>query len=82
MSYQSQLTEYKVYINDLVSKCEDKVVLKNVEELLKRSIIGYEKYGTTLEQNEDVRAKRLQHAKEEALDLANYLEWEIQKSIV
>lgn len=49
----------------------DPIVLKTVIELISRSRVGVTKYGTTLYEN---RADDfLQHAKEEALDLANYL---------
>lgn len=49
----------------------DPIVLKTVIELISRSRVGVTKYGTTLQEN---RADDfLQHAKEEALDLANYL---------
>lgn len=49
----------------------DPIVRENVLELIARSRVGVAKYGTNLEQNnvDDF----LQHAKEEALDLANYL---------
>lgn len=49
----------------------DPVVLDNVIELVKRSRVGVHKYGTDLEHNND--DDFLQHAKEEALDFANYL---------
>ena len=54
---------------------KDKVIEDNVKLLRKRSRIGIKKYGTTLEDNhtDDL----LQHALEEALDLANYLQAEI-----
>lgn len=48
-------------------------------DLLTRSEIGLAKYGTTLGENPASRKDRLQHAYEEALDLANYLKWEIMK---
>lgn len=48
-------------------------------DLLSRSELGYIKYGTTLCQNNATRKERLQHAYEEALDLANYLKWQIQQ---
>lgn len=49
----------------------DPIVRENVLELISRSRVGVSKYGTNLDQNnvDDF----LQHAKEEALDLANYL---------
>jgi hypothetical protein len=49
----------------------DPVVLDNVIELVKRSRVGVHKYGTDLEHNNS--DDFLQHAKEEALDFANYL---------
>lgn len=49
----------------------DPIVLSNVLEIIKRSRVGVAKYGTTVYQNE--KDDFLQHAKEEALDLANYL---------
>lgn len=49
----------------------DPIVRENVLELISRSRVGVSKYGTTLEQNN--ADDFLQHAKEEALDLANYL---------
>lgn len=49
----------------------DPVVLDNVIELVKRSRVGVHKYGTDLEHNNE--DDFLQHAKEEALDFANYL---------
>ena len=49
----------------------DPTVRQTVLELISRSFVGVKKYGTTLEQNN--ADDFLQHAKEEALDLANYL---------
>lgn len=49
----------------------DPIVLRTALELMSRSVVGVTKYGTTLEQNN--ADDFLQHAKEEALDLANYL---------
>lgn len=49
----------------------DPIVLHTALELISRSVVGVNKYGTTLEQNNE--DDFLQHAKEEALDLANYL---------
>lgn len=49
----------------------DPIVLKTVIELISRSRVGVTKYGTTLQEN--YADDFLQHAKEEALDLANYL---------
>lgn len=49
----------------------DPIVLQTVLELISRSRVGVNKYGTTLAENN--ADDFLQHAKEEALDLANYL---------
>ena len=49
----------------------DPIVLKTVIELISRSRVGVTKYSTTLQENH--ADDFLQHAKEEALDLANYL---------
>lgn len=44
-----------------------------------RSQLGIKKYGTTLAENPAEMKERLQHAYEEALDLANYLKWAIME---
>lgn len=49
----------------------DPIVLHTALELISRSVVGVRKYGTTLAENN--KDDFLQHAKEEALDLANYL---------
>ncbi len=49
------------------------------KDLLDRSLLGVKKYGTTLSENAGEHVERLQHAYEEALDLANYLKWSILK---
>lgn len=53
---------------------EDKVVEANRELLLRRSTVGIKKYGVTLENSNLSEEAILQHALEEALDLANYLQ--------
>lgn len=45
-----------------------------------RQRAGVQKYGMTLAENPAGRLERLRHAQEEAMDLVNYLEWEIQKT--
>jgi hypothetical protein len=57
---------------------EDKVVQKVVNEILERSNVGTKKYGTNLNRNDLTELEWLQHAKEEALDMALYLEKLIQ----
>ena len=51
----------------------DKVVEAVREDLLQRSQVGIKKYNTTLERNDLDLKDWLQHAYEEALDMANYL---------
>ncbi len=53
---------------------QDSVVETNRELLLQRSNVGIQKYGTTLEKSNLSEEAILQHALEEALDLANYLQ--------
>ena len=56
-----------------MSEKKDKVVEAVRQDLLERSQRGIAKYGTTLERK-DLRVRDwLQHAYEEALDMANYL---------
>jgi len=53
-----------------MSKIEENVCFK----ILKRSEIGKEKYGVTMERQDLNRLQWLKHAQEEAMDLAVYLE--------
>ena len=57
----------------------DPIVEANRKLLLDRSIVGLQKYGTTVNDNPLSRKQWLQHALEEALDLANYLQKLIQE---
>lgn len=57
----------------------DPVVEANRQLLLKRSNIGIRKYGVTLAESNLGRRALLQHALEEALDFANYLQAEIMR---
>ncbi len=59
----------------LMSLSVDVVVEAVRQDLLQRSQLGIAKYGTTLADNPAAHRARLQHAYEEALDLANYLKW-------
>lgn len=58
---------------------EDKVIAAVRDDLLRRSQLGIRKYNTTLDENPAEHIERLQHAYEEALDLANYLKWSIMR---
>ena len=57
----------------------DKNVEKNRELLLRRSVVGLAKYGVTTDNNPLTLRDWLQHALEEALDMANYLQAAISK---
>ena len=58
---------------------QDPVVEANRQLLLQRSNVGVSKYGVTLACSGLNRRELLQHALEEALDLANYLQAEIMR---
>lgn len=58
---------------------KDKIVEEVREDLLRRSKIGIEKYGVTLDQAGESLLGWLQHAYEECLDQANYLKAAIIK---
>ena len=51
----------------------DEIVESLIKEYRERSLKGILKYGTTLEGNQLSLLKWLQHAKEEAMDMALYL---------
>lgn len=57
----------------------DAVVEANRKLLLERSNVGVAKYGVTLAGSNLSRRALLQHALEEALDLANYLQAELMR---
>ena len=52
----------------------DKIVMQVLHQILDRSERGLEKYGTNLERTDLETLDWLQHAQEEAMDLALYLE--------
>lgn len=58
---------------------QDKAVEANRKLLLERSKVGLGKYGVTLDKGNYSQRQLLQHALEEALDLANYLQAEIMR---
>lgn len=55
-------------------KAQDSFVELNRELLLQRSQIGVKKYNTTLDNSKQNTKEFAQHAIEESLDLANYLQ--------
>ena len=56
----------------------DSIVRSIIKQFEERSIKGKEKYGTDLDRTDLSLLEWLQHAKEEAMDLALYLEKMIQ----
>jgi len=48
-------------------------------DIAKRQAVGLVKYGQTLAENPADYRARLQHAYEEALDMAVYLKWALKK---
>ena len=56
------------------------VILQNCIDLIEREQVGIGKYGVTLTEAGLSRNELLQHAREEALDLANYLMAEQQRA--
>jgi hypothetical protein len=64
----------------LGEKAVDPVVEANRELLLSRSKVGIEKYGVTLAGSGLSKRELLTHALQESLDLANYLQAELQRS--
>lgn len=52
----------------------DKYVERVMAKHRERSLAGHLKYGTTMERPDVTRRQWLEHAQEEALDLAVYLE--------
>ena len=55
-------------------QCADPIVERNVSMLRQRSTVGVQKYGTTLADNKLPLRAWLNHALEESLDQANYLQ--------
>jgi len=62
-----------------ITPATDSIVERNVDALRARAAAGFIKYGTTLERQDLTLRDWLQHALEEVLDQANYLQAAIQK---
>ena len=56
----------------------DSIVASVIQQFAERSALGEQKYGTDLDRTDLNMIDWLQHAKEEAMDLALYLEKMIQ----
>jgi hypothetical protein len=53
---------------------DDKIVKEVIQNFEKRSIIGYLKYGTTLERNDLTYEQWVNHLQEELMDAILYLQ--------
>jgi hypothetical protein len=60
---------------DYIKKPEDAITISVMEDLKRRADLGVKKYGTTLQSNN--KDNFINHAYEEALDLAQYLKKEM-----
>lgn len=61
-----------------MKKITDSVTDEVIKDIKSRREMGYSKYGVTLDRDDLTREEWLNHAYEEALDLANYLKKLIQ----
>jgi DNA-binding transcriptional regulator GbsR (MarR family) len=66
---------FKIKQSDDYYPIKDKITISVITDLVSRSKRGVEKYNTTLDENN--HQNMLQHAYEEALDMAQYLKKEI-----
>jgi len=76
--------ESESILNHLAKQCnvkleydecrEDQVVMDTIEKMITRSAEGIQKYNTTLEDSPEPFVNWLQHAQEEAIDFALYLQ--------
>ena len=53
----------------------DNVIKNVVKKIVGRSDVGYEKYGVTLNDDDQSLDARLKHLQEELMDAVNYIEW-------
>lgn len=67
--------DYEYLAEQYIKKPKDAITVGVMEDLKSRADRGVKKYSTTLEENN--HDSMLQHAYEEALDLAQYLKKEI-----
>ena len=81
MTKNSELYGTRIYTDIQTTKIiekTDSIVESLIDEHVKRAKMGQKKYGQTLDRNDLSVIDYLQHAKEEAMDLALYLEKVIQ----
>lgn len=68
------ISELQKQIEESERISPDANVERNRQMLLERSVVGFKKYGVTTERTDLSLPDWLQHALEEVLDLANYLQ--------
>jgi succinate dehydrogenase flavin-adding protein (antitoxin of CptAB toxin-antitoxin module) len=81
MTKNSEIYGKRIYYESGKSRVieqTDSIVDSIIDEHIKRAKMGKEKYGQTLDRTDLSLLEYLQHAKEEAMDLALYLEKAIQ----
>lgn len=76
---ENKNVDYLHRLRGIIAAPTDPVVEANRQLLLDRSRVGMVKYRTTLESAGLSHAELTQHALEEALDLANYLQATLRK---
>lgn len=83
-TWQADMTEQELVLKGrlklLLARRISPVILQNCIDLVEREQVGIRKYGVTLTDANLSRGELLQHAREEALDLANYLMAEQQRA--
>jgi hypothetical protein len=75
---ESEKQYNKKYVDQSKTFIPDSIVEKIREEMFIRAEMGFKKYNATLDRTDLSIIDYLQHAKEEAMDLALYLEKTIQ----
>jgi hypothetical protein len=75
---ESEKQYNKKYVDQSKTFIPDSIVEKIREEMFIRAEMGFKKYNATLDRTDLSVLDYLQHAKEEAMDLALYLEKTIQ----
>ena len=75
---ESEKRYNKKYVDQSKTFIPDSIVEKIREEMFIRAEMGFKKYNATLDRTDLSIIDYLQHAKEEAMDLALYLEKTIQ----
>ena len=57
-----------------MNKPKDEIIERVIQKFIKRSEVGYKKYGVTLKDDDQPLGKWLTHIQEELMDAVNYIE--------